>query len=302
MNNRSVLLRSLSTINKSDVKSLTDQIANLRISDIPASSSSSISDSVDSFVSPNSHVYSYSKNVLDRFYKNTKDSDLRRSVIDKTKSSLNEIPSTICDLTSKSIGLFLNLSFRILPNQDSFITQKLRLPKTKDGLIAFKNKLGLSKPSNVGLSQISYDSFMEKATNIYSGILVDAITYNNSHYGRFLVLVQLGLRCTVWYGFHPGAELGIPVDCILFNPMESYENFINYPDTHVQHGFNKITLVENEDNILPKLAEGYTSEKPFSDVKIPNASGSVFMSVGLGLAIVILLSLGVSPDLNVITA
>lgn len=253
-------------------------------------------------------MYSVSKRILDRFYKQTQHSDLTRNVIDRTKSAIMDIPNSICDITSKSTDFFLTLRFRFLPGQDSFLTQNLSLPKTLDSLIDLKNKLGLSQLSNVGLSLLSNDSLTntitEKASTIYSRILIEAITYHNGYYGRFLVLVQLGIRCTVWYGFHPGDAHSIPVDALLFHPIDSYDSFINQPEIHVQPGFEKITLVENEENILPKLAEAYTREKPFIDVKIPNASGSVFMSVGLGLAIVILLSLGIPPnaDFNVITA
>lgn len=59
------------------------------------------------------------------------------------------------------------------------------------------------------------------------------------YYGRFLVLVQLGVGCTVWFGFHPGSENSIPVDGLLFNPIDSYDSFIKDPEIHVQPGFDK---------------------------------------------------------------
>ncbi|KAL3646616.1 hypothetical protein CASFOL_009583 [Castilleja foliolosa] len=315
------------------------QLGWLPSSSSSASSSSSSSSSTNSCM--DSPVYSVSKGILDRFSKKESQySDLTRHVIERTRPEFMNIPTSIYDIaTTMSSDFFLRLRFRFLPGQDSFITQNLCLPKTLENLIHFKNKLGLSQLSNVGLSPLSNvglsslsglsplsglsslagksplpfsplsnhslkKKIAEKASAIYSRIWIEAITYHNGYYGRFLILVQLGLKCTVWYGFHPGDALSIPTDALLFHPIDSYDRFLYQPEIHVQPGFEKLTLIENDENILPKLAEAFTREKPLIDIKIPNASGSVCMSVGLGLAIVILLSLGINPsaDLNEITA
>lgn len=271
-------------------------MANLKISDtdIPSSSRSLSMDSSPVYVCTNT------QGLFDRFLKEMKHSDLTRSVIDRTQSAFLDIPNSICDITRKCTGYFLTLGFRFLPGQSSFLTKSLSLPKAVESLIDFRNQLGLSlsKDSLTNMVQIKYNSLTDQASTISSRILVEAITYNNGYYGRFLVLVQLGIGCTVWYGFLPGAESCIPVDGFLFNPIDSYDSFINQPATHVQPGFDKITLVENEVNILPKLAEAYTHEKPFIDIQIPNAGGSLLMSVSLGLSVVILLSLGIAPNVD----
>lgn len=107
------------------------------------------------------------------------------------------------------------------------------------------------------------------------------------------------LILSIGYRFMPGIENCIPVDGLLFSPIESYDCFIRDPNIHVQPGFDKITLVENGDNILPKIASAYTKDQPFIDIQIPSeTSGRALMGVSLGLAVIILLSLGISPNVN----
>lgn len=241
------------------------------------------------------------------FYHNTKHSNLTRNIIDRTKSAFIDIPHSICDITSMCSNFFLTLGFSFLPGQTDFISKNVSLPETTDSLIDIRNQLGYSlslfTDSITNKAKIKYNTISENTSNFYSRILVEAITYNNGFYGRFLVLVELGIGCTIWYGFISGTDTRIPVDGLLFNPIENYDSFLNHPEIHVQPGFNKITLIENEENILPKIAKAYTNEKPFMDIKIPNASGNVLISVSVGLAIVILLSCGIDPhaDLNAIS-
>lgn len=44
-----------------------------------------------------------------------------------------------------------------------------------------------------------------------SKVLVEAITFYEGMYGRFFVLVCLGVGCTVWYAFVPGSYNHAPV-------------------------------------------------------------------------------------------
>lgn len=312
MFNRSILSRAFppSVVNKVDLLKITDKMSNLQIAaqNIPSSSSSTITHSstfpssskitVDTL--SDSPLYSYSKDILDRFIKNMNKPDFTHNLLDRTKSSFMDIPHSLCSIPSKSAEFFLTLGYRFCPGQVEFLTKTLRLPNSADSLISFKNRLGLTLESLPTMALIPYNN----ASSLFSRIFVEAITFYNGHYGRFLVLVEFGLKCTVWYGFHPGDPLCLPVDGLLFSPIECYDNLINHPAIHVQPGFEKITLIENESNILPTLASAFTQEKPFVDINIPHASGSVLMGVSLGLAIVVLLSLGIDPnvDLNGISA
>lgn len=82
-------------------------------------------------------------------------------------------------------------------------------------------------------------------------------------------------------------------------PIESYFPFLEETDVYAHPGFNKITLVENDENILPKLANAYKNEKPFVYIKIPSTEEKwVFMAVSLGLAVVVFISLGIAPNVE----
>lgn len=180
MLNRSILSRTVSSVKNWDVFTLTEKMANLKISDtdIPSSSSRSIDSPV--------YVCTNTKGILDRFLKQIQHSDLTRSVIDRTKSAFIDIPNSICDITSKSTGYFLSLGFRFLPGQDSFLTKSLSLPDTVESLIDLKNQLGLSlsKDSLTNMAKIKYNTLTDQASTIYSlwlkllhimmGIMVDS--------------------------------------------------------------------------------------------------------------------------------
>lgn len=303
MISRSILSRSFppSVVNKVDMLKITDKMSNLQIAaqNMPSSSSSSSSKITPDTLS-DSALYSYSKDILDRFIRNMKKPDFTHNLLDRTKSCFMDIPHSLCSIPSKSAELFLTLGYRFCPGQVEFLIKNLRLPNSADSLISFKDRLGLTLESLPTMALIPYNN----VSSLFSRILVEAITYNNGYYGRFLVLVEFGLKCTVWYGFVSGNAQSLPVDGLLFSPIECYDPFIMHPEIHVQPGFDKITLIENESNILPTLASAFTQEKPFVDINIPNASGSVLMGVSLGLAIVVLLSLGIDPnvDLNTISA
>lgn len=59
----------------------------------------------------------------------------------------------------------------------------------------------LSKRTLLKLKGLSDSSVDKVKASMMSRVLVEAFTYNNGYYGRFLILVKLGIGCTVWYGF-----------------------------------------------------------------------------------------------------
>lgn len=103
---------------------------------------------------------------------------------------------------------------------------------------------------------------------------MEVITYNNGYYGRFLILIKFGLGCTVWYGFTPGIEYLIPVDSLVFQEISNFDPFLFIPEYHIQPGFDKMTLLEKEENnILSVLQAAFKSEKPFMDIHLPTDDG-----------------------------
>lgn len=152
----------------------------------------------------------------------------------------------------------------------------------------YKNRKKRSCESNVNIN--------------HAAVVQWTITYNYGFYGRFLILVQVGVGCTVWYGFAPGDGLNIPLDgagsvISLFSPIDNYEQFFYNTDTYVHPGFEKLTLMQNEENTISVLATAYTQEQPFVDITVPNTNNNptLILGVTLGLVVVVLLSVGISP-------
>lgn len=83
-------------------------------------------------------------------------------------------------------------------------------------------------------SEVGLRSFVNKE---YTPILVEIITSSKYRYGRFFVLVCLGIGCTVWYGFVPGSPEHAPAG-ELFTPLETYNQFYNME--YNQPGLHKI--------------------------------------------------------------
>ena len=280
---------------------------NLSLNDNDSSSSNNLSLSTNS-VQNSMHMLSSTKSILERFKKSSKHSEFTHRIMEITKSPFIDIPKTVMDLTSNSAGYILSLGFRFIPGQDDFLFKNLRLPETLDGFKGLRENLGLTLSrdtlSNRGILKFKgisdgVSEIKAKGSLMMNRVLLEAITYNDGFYGRFLILAQVGIGCTVWYGFTPGDGVLPPLDASvlsLFSPIENYEPFFYNPETYIHPGFEKITLLENSDNTISALAEGYTSTKPFTEIKIPTTNSSnLIVGITLGLVVVVLLSVGLSP-------
>lgn len=60
-------------------------------------------------------------------------------------------------------------------------------------------------------------------------VIVEVITYANGYYGRFVVLVCMGVGCTVWFALAPGSG-NLPPVGYPFTPFDSYDPFF-----HMEH-------------------------------------------------------------------
>lgn len=124
-------------------------------------------------------------------------------------------------------------------------------------------------------------------------IFVEVITYYDGRYGRFLVLVCLGIGCTVRSGFAPGTADQAPAGS-LFAPLESYN-----PLKHMEYyapGFRRIGFVEIKD-VSASVEAAFGNEHPFAEITIP-ASGNVLKAVGLGVMVAFFLAVGIVPNLS----
>nr|GLL19006.1 hypothetical protein A4A49_51439 [Ipomoea trifida] len=75
-------------------------------------------------------------------------------------------------------------------------------------------------------------------------ILVEVITYCDGSYGRFLVLVSLGIGCTVWYRYAPGSVYSAPEGGV-FTPFNTYSSF--FDALYDAPNFRKIHFLERND-------------------------------------------------------
>lgn len=293
-----------------EVFEITKKLGSLSLHDHGASSSGAISSGTGLLQNNSSSFISTltpTASILERFKMRSNPSAFTRKVIDLTKAPFFDIQNPIMKLTEKPFSYMMSLGFRFMPGQGEFLVKELRSPETLEGLRNLRDNLGLSLTKGTlssspllrlkGLS----DSVQAGMSALASRVLVEAITYNAGYYGRFLILVQIGLGCTVWYGFAPGDGHFAPTEGFvpLFSPIDNYDAFITNPDVHVQPGFNKITFVQGVDNVAAPLSQAFTEEKPFMDIDIemPTMSNkSLIVGVSLGLAVALLFTLGVNPS------
>lgn len=296
-------LKAVSAIENLEVFTITKRMANLSLDDQNISNSSNLASSSSSDVPNSLPLFSSTSSILERFKNSSKHSEFTRKVMDLTKSPFMDIPKTVLDLTSNSSSYLLSLGFRFLPGQSDFLFQNLRLPSSLDGLKGLRENLGLrlAKDTLTNRGILTFQGVSEihaKGSLLMNRVLLEAITYNDGFYGRFLILSQIGIGCTVWYGFTPG-DGRIPFAASLtslFSPIENYEAFFYNPDVYIHPGFQKMTLMENQANTISALSTAYTDEKPFVDIKIPTTSNSnLLLGITLGLVVVVLLSVGLSP-------
>nr|GLL21609.1 unnamed protein product [Ipomoea trifida]GMD87872.1 Protein Ycf2 [Ipomoea batatas]GME06073.1 Protein Ycf2 [Ipomoea batatas]GME19731.1 Protein Ycf2 [Ipomoea batatas] len=214
---------------------------------------------------------------------------LKAPFIEYPRAYMGSLPSDSCDLT-------MGFGFRFLPGQSEFLTQDLKLPESFDRLSFIKNTLGLSYSSISPFtdSMLPYcssgaglRSFVNENLN---KILVEVITYCDGSYGRFLVLVSLGIGCTVWYGYAPGSVYSAPEGGV-FTPFNTYSSF--FDALYDAPNFRKIHFLERND-ISESVANAIGNEQPFAEIMIP-ASGNALKGVGLGVMVAFFLAVGIVP-------
>nr|CAA71807.1 hypothetical protein [Beta vulgaris subsp. maritima] len=273
-----------------EVFSLTHKMSHLSLNDKSASSSNT--------------TLTTTEEIINRFQKLSNPSTFTRNIMEKTKAPFIDILKPITSITERSSSYMMSLGFRFMPGQAECLVKDLRVPESLDALRNLRDSLGLTlTKSNLcsgpllklkGLS----DLVANQSSMLASRVLVEAITFHSGYYGRFLVLVQMGVGCTVWYGFVSSDGMNMPTEALepLFSPIENYDAFFTNPDIHVQPGFNKMTLAEGVDNPVKPLTQAFAEEKPFIDIEIPNTNKSLLVGVSLGLAVAILFTFGITPN------
>lgn len=221
--------------------------------------------------------------------------------IEQLRAPFKEVPRGLMD-SFQSYNIRMSLGFRFLPGQPQFLIQELKLPECFDRLSFLSHSLGLSyncRPISTH-SLLSFSSsgagLRSLVSNGYTKILVEVITNFEGKYGRLLVLVCLGIGCTVWYGFAVGSGNHAPQGG-LFAPIESYDPFFNMD--YYAPGFRRATFIERND-VSESVVSAFENDLPFAEITIP-ASGNVIKAVGLGIMVGFFIAVGLVPNLGVNT-
>lgn len=291
--------------NNRDVFSITDRMRSLSLND---RSGASTSNQASTSRTPSfTNNLTSTESILERFKRTSNPSKLTREIMEMTKAPFIDILKPITNITKESASYMMALGFRFMPGQCESLVRDIRIPETLASLRNLRDNLGLSLTKgtlNSGpllkLKGAVSDIVFDKSSLLASRVLVEAITFNEGYFGRFIILVHMGVGCTVWYAFAPGGDgLHLPDQGLfapLFRPIESYEPFFSCPDLHVQTGFNKMTLVEGNESPITPLTQAFSEEKPFLDIEIPRTTQAVKVGLYLGLAVAILLTFGISPN------
>lgn len=248
--------------------------------------------------------YSY-RDTYHRFLDCRTHSFFSQSIMEQLRAPFIEIPPNLMDSSLvQSYDIKMGLSFRFLPGQPDYLEEELKLPESFDRLTLLCNSLGLSSPRRpFSAESLYYFSWSGTGLRgclvrpqVISSILVEVLTYFDGYYGRFLVLVCLGIGCTVWYTLVPGVPHQAPDISAYsaFAPLDSYQPFFNME--YISPGFRKVSFVESHD--LSELVEStLANEQPFAEITIP-ASGPVLRAVGLGVMVAFFLAVGIIPNIN----
>lgn len=144
----------------------------------------------------------------------------------------------------------------------------------------------------------------------YEKVLVEVLTFLNGEYGRILLLVSMGVSCTVWYIFAPGMyDMAPPTEII--PRVLSYDQFFQVD--HHSDKFHKVCFLEQK-YLTGEVLSAFENVFPFSEMDIPancnvnvpsnsnvsasnvNESINLRVAVGLGLMVAVFLAMGIVPN------
>lgn len=287
-------LQMFSLCNDFDKLSLDDKIG--------GSSSTSTSNTTSSTGIVKRSSYT-NRDVYNRIVENCRLTVINRAIMEKTHAPFIDIPLSLLNSISypaEAYDIKMGLGFRFLPGQSEFMLQELKLPESFERLSFIKDSLGLSYHSAPLNGEILF-SYCRSGVGLrglvnegspYQKVLIEVITYYSGRYGRFLILVGIGLGCTVWYGYAPGTHLHVH-DTSFFAPFESYDPFLDME--YYRPGFQKVSILEKSDIVSASVETAFKNEQPFADISVP-ASGPVLKAVCLGVMIAFFLAVGLVPN------
>lgn len=240
---------------------------------------------------------------------------LPESLLPVNSFSLTDLQKFLTSLPVKSRDEMMEFYFRFLPEHTRFLRYEFWISNEVKKMLKYVfTSLGLKKMVRFSCK----DLFLN--TRIRGGIhhllegtdspsspfqrVMEFITYYKGSYGRLIVFISLGVGCTVWYTFLPGAIESVPPEILVPRALP-YDYFKNV-DYHLAH-FKKMSFVEYKyitDQVLSALENVY----PFSEINLPsinpdeasnvstsdarNNASNAKVALGLGIIVAVYLAMG----------
>lgn len=206
------------------------------------------------------------------------------------------------------IDEIMAFNFRIYSEHTRFIRYEFPISKEANKMLMYVfTSLGLQKMVRFSTSGLFFNTrirgglhhLLEDIASTSTSTpftpfqkVIELITYYKGMYGRLIILVNLGVGCTVWYNFVPGVPEVAPPE-ILVPRQVPYESFKDV-DFHFPP-FKKMSYVEYKyitDQVLSALENVY----PFSEINLPNSLNSdgsnARVALGLGIIVAVFLAMG----------
>jgi hypothetical protein len=211
--------------------------------------------------------------------------------------SLAQTVLPISELNMEQPYKIVEMAYRIFPNQTSYINSTFsvtnknikRLRQLCEGMGIHSDTIPFSVHQEPEYSSLGR-GMRSLVHEDYDKIVIEGITFYKGMYGRIIVLISLGVSCTVWSIFVPGTADYAP-SMEAFPRFDSYQSFFN---ASTEKGmFTKACFIERTD-ISNDVLYNLENEYPFNRMNIP-ANGKTRIAVGFGLMIVVFMALGVVP-------
>lgn len=251
---------------------------------------------------PNSHVNK------DELLNSDPSNSLRESVLPlmNLQQSLTSHQLSVQSCTDEMMALF----FRFFPERTRYKRYHFIITEEANKMLKHVfTSLGLSKMVRFSTK----DLFLN--TRVRGGLhhllpqdiasvkkVIEFLTYYKGQYGRLIILVSLGVGCTVWYNFLPGVPEAAPLGFLV--PTELPYDSFNNVDFHID-SFKKMSFVEYKyitDQVLSALENIY----PFTEIDLagsnpessnPESSNpNVRVAIGLGLIVAVFLVMGMTSS------
>ena len=235
-------------------------------------------------------------------------SPLQREFIEPTLQREFIEPTSLTNENSLNLALsgmslsdsnLMSLYFRFFPEHTRFIGTEFRITNTlKKKLVHLCNSIGISS-SIVPFSTSSLFIYSRLGCGLRSLItesqvpkkVVEVLTYLNGKYGRLIILVSIGVGCTVWYTFVPGVPDTPPLE-VYIPRVISYYSFhdVDYELPPLQ----KLCFIEKK-YIAGEVLSAFDNVYPFKEIPIPN-NYDARIPIGLGIMVAVFLAMGILPS------